>query len=440
MSVSVDLKGSGINFKLLKEFEIEIKKSHQKLYDRTGEGSDFLGWVDWPITYDKQEFERIIIASEKIRKMSQVFLVVGIGGSYLGSKAALEAIKGNYYNQIVKDTPDIFFVGNNISSRYLMDIFEIIKDKEICVNVISKSGTTTEPAVAFRIIKKMMEKKYGREESARRIFATTDKNRGALLELAKKENYETFEIGDDIGGRYSVITPVGLLPMAVAGIDIRSFMLGAASGYEKYKTPNIDDNPCFQYVAYRNIMYSKGKKIEILANYEPSLTNFSEWWKQLFGESEGKDHKGIYPSSVNFTSDLHSMGQYIQDGERHIFETVIKIADQNKEILVPEDENNLDGLNYLSGKSLEYINEKALEGTFLAHVEGGVPNCIISIDTLDSFNLGKLMYFFMASCGISGYMLGVNPFNQPGVEAYKENMFALLGKPGYEELRKKLLS
>ncbi|MBV1758921.1 MAG: glucose-6-phosphate isomerase [Dethiosulfatibacter sp.] len=440
MSVSVDLKGSGINFKLLKEFEIEVKKAHQKLYDRTGEGSDFLGWVDWPITYDKQEFERIIIASEKIREKSQVFLVVGIGGSYLGSKAALEAIKGNFYNQIIKDTPDIFFVGNNISSRYLMDILEIIKDKEICVNVISKSGTTTEPAVAFRIIKKMMEEKYGRAESARRIFATTDKNRGALLELAKKENYETFEIGDDIGGRYSVITPVGLLPMAVAGIDIRNFMLGAASGYESYKISNIDDNPCFKYAAYRNIMYSKGKKIEILANYEPSLTNFSEWWKQLFGESEGKDHKGIYPSSVNFTSDLHSMGQYIQDGERHIFETVIKIADQNQEILVPEDETDLDGLNYLSGKSLAYINEKALEGTFLAHVEGGVPNCIISIDTIDSFNLGKLMYFFMVSCGISGYMLGVNPFNQPGVETYKENMFALLGKPGYEELREKLLS
>ncbi|MDP3385626.1 MAG: glucose-6-phosphate isomerase [Eubacteriales bacterium] len=434
------MKGSGISFKLLKEFEVEIKKAHQKLFDKTGEGSDFLGWVDWPIRYDKQEFERIISASEKIRQKSQVFLVVGIGGSYLGSKAALEAIKGNFHNQMNKDTPDIFFVGNNISSRYLKDILEIIKDKEICVNVISKSGTTTEPAVAFRIIKKMMEEKYGREESARRIFATTDKSKGALLELAKKENYETFVIGDDIGGRFSVITPVGLLPMSVAGIDIREFMHGAASGYEKYKTPNIDINPCFKYVAFRNIMYSKGKKIEILANYEPSLSNFSEWWKQLFGESEGKDHKGIYPSSVNFTSDLHSMGQYIQDGERHIFETVIRIAGHNPEIIMPEDENNLDGLNYLSGKSLADINEKALEGTFLAHVEGGVPNCIISVETLDSYTLGNLMYFFMVSCGTSGYLLGVNPFNQPGVETYKENMFALLGKPGYEELQKKLLS
>ncbi|HBH13156.1 MAG: Glucose-6-phosphate isomerase [Clostridiales bacterium 38_11] len=440
MSVSVDLKGSGINFKLLKEFEIEIKKAHKKLYDRTGEGSDFLGWVDWPIRYDKQEFERIINTSEVIRKKCQVFLVVGIGGSYLGSKAALEAIKGNFYNQMIKDTPDIFFVGNNISSRYLMDILEIIKDKEICVNVISKSGTTTEPAIAFRIIKRMMEEKYGREESARRIFATTDKSRGALLDLAKKENYETFVIGDDIGGRFSVITPVGLLPMSVAGIDIKKFMLGAASGYEKYKTPNIDDNPCFKYVAYRNIMYSKGKKIEILANYEPALSNFSEWWKQLFGESEGKDHRGLYPSSVNFTSDLHSMGQYIQDGERHLFETVIRIADQNHKIIMPKDENDLDGLNYLSGKSLEDINEKALEGTFLAHVGGGVPNCIITVDTLDSFTLGSLMYFFMVSCGISGYLLGINPFNQPGVEAYKQNMFALLGKQGYEELHEKLLS
>jgi glucose-6-phosphate isomerase len=440
MSVSVDMKGTGIHFKLLKEFEVEIKKAHQKLYDKTAEGSDFLGWVDWPIRYDEQEFERIISASEKIRKTSQVFLVVGIGGSYLGSKAALEAIKGNFYNQMAKDTPEIFFVGNNISSRYLMDIFEIVKDKEICVNVISKSGTTTEPAVAFRVIKNLMEEKYGKEESSRRIFATTDKNKGALLELAKKENYETFVIGDDIGGRFSVITPVGLLPMAVAGIDIRRFMLGAASGYEKYKTPNIDDNPCFKYVAFRNIMYSKGKKIEILANYEPALSDFSEWWKQLFGESEGKDHKGIYPASVNFTSDLHSMGQYIQDGERHIFETVIKIADQNPVIIMPEDENDLDGLNYLSGKSLAEINEKALEGTFLAHVEGGVPNCIISVETMDSFTLGNLMYFFMVSCGISGYLLGVNPFNQPGVETYKQNMFALLGKPGYEELRRKLLS
>lgn len=440
MSVSVDMKGTGIDFKLLKEFEIEIKKAHQKLYNKKAEGSDFLGWVDWPIRYDEQEFERIIIASEKIRKTSQVFLVVGIGGSYLGSKAALEAIKGNFYNQMAKDTPEIFFVGNNISSRYLMDIFEIIKDKEICVNVISKSGTTTEPAVAFRIIKKMMEEKYGREESARRIFATTDESKGALLELAKKENYETFVIGDDIGGRFSVITPVGLLPMAVAGIDIRKFMLGAVSGYEKYQIPNIDDNPCYKYVAFRNIMYSKGKKIEILANYEPALSNFSEWWKQLFGESEGKDHKGIYPASVNFTSDLHSMGQYIQDGERHIFETVIKIADQNPVIIMPEDENDLDGLNYLSGKSLAEINDKALEGTFLAHVEGGVPNCIISVEVMDSFTLGNLMYFFMVSCGISGYLLGVNPFNQPGVETYKQNMFALLGKPGYEELRRKLLS
>ena len=440
MSVSVDLKGSGISFKLLKKIEADIKEAHQKLYDRSGEGSDYLGWVEWPVRYDKQEFERIISTSERIRKKSQVFLVIGIGGSYLGSKAALEAIKGNFYNQMTKETPDIYYVGNNISSKYLIDILEIIKDKEICVNVISKSGTTTEPAVAFRIIKNMMEKKYGKAEAATRIFATTDKSKGALLTLAKKENYETFVIGDDIGGRFSVITPVGLLPMAVAGIDIRAFMHGVASGYEQYKVPNMDENPCFRYVAFRNIMYSKGKKIEILANYEPSLANFSEWWKQLFGESEGKSHKGIYPSSVNFTSDLHSMGQYIQDGERHLFETVIRVAEQNPDIELPMDDNDLDGLNYLSGMTLSHINEKALEGTFIAHVEGNVPNCIISVDRIDSFTLGKLMYFFMVSCGTSGYLLGVNPFNQPGVEDYKNNMFALLGKPGYEELRKKLLS
>jgi glucose-6-phosphate isomerase len=440
MSIKIETEGSKLKSTLFEDIETEIITAHKKLYDFSGKGNDFLGWVRWPEEYDEIEFERIKVAAEKIRNNCDVFLIIGIGGSYLGAKAAIDALKGSFYNELDKDNPQIYFLGNNISGRYISEILSIIEDKEICVNVISKSGTTTEPAVAFRIIKKYMEEKYGKKESSQRIFVTTDKNRGALKDLATKEDYETFSINDDIGGRYSVMTPVGLLPMAVAGIDILSFMKGAQSGMKEYSVQNIKENEAYKYVAYRNILYKKGKKIEILANYEPSLSFLSEWWKQLYGESEGKEGKGIFPASVNFTADLHSMGQYIQEGERSIFETVLRIENPKYDMQLPYDDKNFDDLNYLEGKTLSFINEMALKGTFHAHVEGDVPNCIITVEKMNSFNLGKLLYFFMISCGISGYLIDVNPFNQPGVEAYKKNMFALLGKAGFDDLRKKLLN
>jgi glucose-6-phosphate isomerase len=439
MSISVSTTQSGITAEAFEKIEKKLIQAHQKLYDATGQGNDFLGWVNWPVEYDKHEFIKIRDVADKIRSTSEVFLVIGIGGSYLGSKAAIDALNGNFFNELDSKSPRIYFVGNNLSAQYLQDILHLIEKKDICVNVISKSGTTTEPAVAFRIIKQFMENKYGKQGAASRIFATTDRSKGALKKMSDFEGYETFQISDDIGGRYSVITAVGLLPMAVAGIDIEKFMSGVADGFAEYKEASILKNEAFKYAAYRNILYQNEKKIEILVNYEPSMIFLSEWWKQLFGESEGKEGRGIFPASVNFTADLHSMGQYIQEGERHIFETVIQIKKSQTDMVLPYDEKDLDGLNYIAGKSISYINEKALQGTSFAHVDGGVPNCLIEIDEMNAFNLGKLMYFFMISCGISGYLLGVNPFNQPGVEAYKKNMFALLGKEGFDDLKKTLL-
>ncbi len=429
----------------IKGYELEylkkpIVEAHKMLHDKTGAGSDFLGWVDYPVNYDKEEFARIKKAAEKIRKNSEVFVVIGIGGSYLGSKAAIEALSHSFYNMLAdkKAGPAIFFAGNNISGTYLKHLMEVIEGKDISINVISKSGTTTEPAIAFRVLKSYMEEKYGKEGAKERIYATTDSSKGALRKLATKEGYETFIIPDDVGGRFSIFTPVGLLPMAVAGLDIDQMMDGANSGKEEYSKEDLDKNICYQYAAIRNILYCKGKTIEVLVNYEPSLHYISEWWKQLYGESEGKDGKGIFPAAVDFSSDLHSMGQYLQDGRRDLFETVLTIDNPDEDIEITENEENLDGLNYLSGKTMDFVNKKAFEGTLLAHVDGGVPNLIIKVPQMNEYYFGKLIYFFEKACGISGYLLGVNPFDQPGVEAYKKNMFALLGKPGFEELREEL--
>jgi len=430
-----------------KDHEIEYLKepvlqAHKMLHNKTGAGNDFLGWIDYPVNYDKEEFERIKKAAEKIRNNSEVFIVIGIGGSYLGARAAIEALSHSFYNMLPKDKkngPDVYFVGNNISGTYLKHLFDIIEGKDISINVISKSGTTTEPAIAFRAIKTYMEDKYGKDGAKERIYATTDKSRGALRELSNREGYETFVIPDDVGGRFSIFTPVGMLPIAVAGMDIDDMFKGAKDGREEYMEEDIDKNPCYQYAAIRNILYNKGKLIEILVNYEPSLHYISEWWKQLYGESEGKDGKGIFPASVDFSTDLHSMGQYIQDGRRHLFETVLNVGSPREDIEIPTDEANLDNLNYLSGKAMDFVNKKAFEGTLLAHVDGGVPNLIINIPEMNEYYFGKLIYFFEKACGISGYLLGVNPFDQPGVESYKKNMFALLGKPGFEDLREELI-
>lgn len=432
----------------LKEDEIYyledyIKSAHQMLHNKTGAGSDFLGWVDLPVNYDKEEFDRIKAAAEKIKADSEVLIVIGIGGSYLGARAAIEMLTHSFYNCLPKSkrkTPEIYFVGNNISSTYVSDLFELIEGKDVSVNVISKSGTTTEPAVAFRMFKEYMEGKYGKSVAQGRIYATTDKARGALKKLADEEKYQTFVIPDDIGGRYSVLTAVGLLPIAVCGADIDKIMEGAAAAYEIYKNPILSDNDCYQYAAARSALYRKNKTTEILVNYEPSLHFFTEWWKQLFGESEGKDQKGIFPSGVDFTTDLHSMGQYIQDGLRNIFETVLYVQSPKKRLFIKEDKDNVDGLNFLAGKEMDFVNNKAMQGTLLAHTDGGVPNLVLSIPELSDYYFGNLVYFFEKACGISGYLLGVNPFDQPGVEAYKKNMFALLGKPGFEEERKKLES
>jgi glucose-6-phosphate isomerase len=424
-------------------FESYIKTAHEMLHNKTGPGNDFLGWVDLPVNYDKEEFDRIKKASEKIKKDSDVLLVIGIGGSYLGARAAIEMLSHNFYNSLSKDkrkTPEIYFVGNNISSTYVTDLLEHIEGKEVSLNIISKSGTTTEPALAFRIFKDYMEKKYGKSEAGKRIYATTDKARGALKKLATEEGYESFIVPDDVGGRYSILTAVGLLPIAVSGANIDKLMEGAASAYELYKSENLAENDCYKYAAARNALYRKNKSIEIMVNYEPALHFFTEWWKQLYGESEGKDQKGIFPAGVDFSADLHSMGQYIQDGLRNVFETVLNVGSPRKKLVVEADKDNLDGLNFLAGKEMDFINKKAMEGTLLAHTDGGVPNLIINIPELNEFCLGNMIYFFEKACGISGYLLGVNPFDQPGVEAYKKNMFALLGKPGYEEERKKLES
>jgi glucose-6-phosphate isomerase len=434
MDIKFDYSNSFVKEHEMKYMEPTIINSHNLLHNKGGPGSEFTGWLNLPERYDKEEFERIVLASERIKNNSDLLLVIGIGGSYLGARACIEALSHSFYNEITKEkrkTPEIYFVGNNISSTYLLDIFDAIEGKDISINVISKSGTTTEPAIAFRIFKEYLEKKYGKEEARKRIYATTDKGKGALRQLSDIEGYETFVIPDEIGGRYSVLTAVGLLPIAVAGIDISKIMEGALSGQEDYNNENIEENPCYQYAALRNILYRKGKAIEILVNYEPSLQYFAEWWKQLFGESEGKDGKGIYPGSANFTTDLHSIGQLIQDGQRNIFETTINIVQPRRDFELKADKDNLDGLNFLAGKTLDSVNKKAFEGTLMAHVNGNVPNLIISVPKLDEFYFGKLIYFFEKACAISGYTLGVNPFNQPGVEEYKKNMFKLLGKSGY---------
>ncbi|HZK37695.1 MAG TPA: glucose-6-phosphate isomerase [Clostridia bacterium] len=408
-----------------------VSSCHDMLHDGTGEGSEFSGWVDLPNTYSMEEFEKIKSVAEEIRSSCDVFIILGIGGSYLGARSAIEMLSHNFYNELPgekRSGPKIYFAGHNISSAYLKELFDIIQGRDICINVISKSGTTTETALAFRIFREYMEKKYGKEEAGRRIYATTDKKSGALKKLADKEGYETFVVPDNIGGRYSVLTPVGLLPIAVAGIDIAEIMRGAKTAAEHLSDDDIDNNPSYQYAAIRNILYFMGKTTEIIVNYEPNLFYFGEWFKQLFGESEGKGKKGILPTSLNFTTDLHSMGQYIQDGRRDIFETILNVEKSKEKILIPKDEADLDGLNYISGKTLDFVNKSAMRGTVAAHVDGGVPNLIIDIPEISPYYFGYLVYFFEKACGMSGYLLGVNPFNQPGVEAYKKNMFKLLGK------------
>lgn len=413
-----------------------VSAAHKTLTEKSGLGNDFLGWVDLPVNYDKEEFERIKAAAERIKEKADILIVIGIGGSYLGARAAIEMLKSPFYNNLKKDTPDIYFVGNNISPTYLNEVLSICEGKDICVNVISKSGTTTEPALAFRIFKKLVEDKYGKEEAKTRIFATTDKAKGTLKELSDTEGYETFVIPDDVGGRFSVLTAVGLLPIAVAGCDIGKIMAGAQAAREKYSAD--DGNDCYTYAALRNILYNKGKSVEMLITYDPSFAMMNEWWKQLFGESEGKDNKGIFPASAAFSTDLHSLGQFIQDGSRIMFETVVDIKTPKQDLFLEDDAENLDGLNFLTNQNMSVVNRKAYQGTILAHTEGGVPNIVLEVDALDEENFGELVYFFEKACAISGYILGVNPFNQPGVESYKKNMFALLGKPGYESQKAEL--
>lgn len=417
-------------------------QAKETLVSKNGAGNDFLGWIDLPVDYDKEEFARIEKAAEKIREDSEVLLVIGIGGSYLGARAAIEFLGHSFANVVSKDirkAPEVYFVGNSISSTYIHDLIEVVGDRDFSINMISKSGTTTEPAIAFRVFKEILEKKYGKEEAAKRIYATTDKARGALKNLATEEGYESFVVPDDVGGRFSVLTAVGLLPIAVSGIDIKELMEGAAAGRKAALENDFAENDAMQYAAVRNILLRKGKTVEILANYEPSLHYVSEWWKQLYGESEGKDQKGILPASVDLTTDLHSMGQFIQDGNRILFETVLNVEMSRAEIIMHEEPVDLDGLNYLAGKSVDFINKSAMNGTILAHTDGSVPNLMVKIPEQNAFYLGQLFYFFEFACGVSGYLLGVNPFNQPGVESYKKNMFALLGKPGYEEEREALL-
>lgn len=426
----------------VKNIERQAIDAKELLLSKTGAGNDFLGWIDLPVNYDKEEFARIKEAAKKIQSDSEVLLVIGIGGSYLGARAAIEFLRHSFYNIIPKDqrkTPEIYFVGNSISSTYIKDLMDVVGDRDFSINMISKSGTTTEPAIAFRVFKEKLEKKYGKEEAAKRIYATTDKARGSLKNLATEEGYESFVVPDDVGGRFSVLTAVGLLPIAVSGADIDKLMEGAASGRDAAINAPFAENDAVKYAAIRNILLRKGKCVEILANYEPSIHYVSEWWKQLYGESEGKDQRGILPASVDLTTDLHSMGQFIQDGARIMFETVIELETSREEIVLQEEPVDLDGLNYLSGKTVDFVNKSAMNGTILAHTDGNVPNTMIKIPEANEFYLGQLFYFFEFACGVSGYMLGVNPFNQPGVENYKKNMFALLGKPGYEEQREQLL-
>ncbi len=430
----------------LNQHEIEqlqpmVTAAHNVLHEKTGAGNEFLGWLDLPVTYDKEEFARIQKAAEKIKNNSEAVIVIGIGGSYLGARAAIEMLTHTFYNVISKDkrkAPQIFYVGNNISSTYMADLIETVKDMDFSVNVISKSGTTTEPAIAFRIFKDLLEKKYGKEGAKERIFATTDQAKGALRTLADTEGYETFVIPDDVGGRFSVLTAVGLLPIAAAGVDIEEMMKGAADAREEYSNPELKENAAYRYAAARNALYAKGKTVEMVVNFEPCLHYMGEWWKQLFGESEGKDGKGIFPAAADFSTDLHSMGQYIQEGIRNLFETQLNVEKPRKSVIIEANEDNLDGLNFLKGKGMDFVNQQAFRGTVLAHNDGQVPNIIINIPELTPYYFGYLVYFFEKACGLSGYILGVNPFNQPGVEAYKKNMFALLGKPGFEDMKAEL--
>ena len=419
-------------------FDDEILNAHTALESHSGKGSEFTGWLDLPSNYDKDEFKRIKLAAQRIKECSDVFISIGIGGSYLGAKAAIDFLKSADYNFLKKDTPDVYFIGNSISADQLNNLISICQDKDVSVNVISKSGTTTEPAIAFRALKKFMENKYGKEEASKRIYVTTDKDKGTLKEIASKEGYETFVVPDDIGGRYSVLTAVGLLAIAVSGVDIDALMKGAEKAMIDFKNPSLAVNDCYKYAAIRNALYRRGKKIEMLVSYDADFSMMSEWFKQLFGESEGKENKGIFPASAIFSTDLHSLGQYIQDGERTLFETVVNILKPNNDYIIDFDEENHDGLNFISGKALSFVNQKAFEGTVLAHCDGGVPNIVIEVPEKSAFELGYLIYFFEKACAISGYILGVNPFDQPGVESYKKNMFALLDKPGYENEKKTL--
>ena len=425
----------------LRQIKPYVELANEVLTSKSGAGNDFLGWIDLPENYDKDEFARIKKAAEKIKNDSEVLVVIGIGGSYLGAKAAIEFLSHSFYNNLPKDkrkTPEIYFAGTNMSGVYLQHLIEVVGDRDFSVNVISKSGTTTEPAIAFRVFKKMLEEKYGKEEAAKRIYATTDKEKGALKTLATAEGYETFVVPDNVGGRFSVLTAVGLLPIAAAGINIDDLMAGAKDAMNDFANKNMDENQALQYAAVRNILHRKGKDLELMVNYEPRVHYLAEWWKQLFGESEGKDGKGLYPTSADFSADLHSLGQYIQEGQRLFFETVVSIGKPEVEFVIESDKDNLDGLNFIAGKTLDYVNKKATDGVILAHIDGNVPNLGVNIPEATPYHLGYTFYFFEKACGVSGYLLGVNPFDQPGVEAYKKNMFALLGKPGYEEAGKEL--
>ena len=432
--IKVNFKKTGIDKKEIMKYKQEVENIHKNLHERSTDDGDFVGWLELPTNYDKEEFERIKEAAKRINKDSDILVVIGIGGSYLGARAVIESLTSTFANiQTSKQRkhPMILYVGNNLSPNYINELIEVIADNDFSINVISKSGTTTEPAIAFRIFREMLENKYGIDEARSRIYVTTDKEKGALKQLSDEEGYETFVVPDNVGGRYSVLTAVGLLPIATAGIDIDKLMNGARVAQEKYADNDLKYNECYQYAIVRNLLYKDGKTTEILVNYEPKMHYFTEWWKQLFGESEGKDGKGIFPAGVDFTTDLHSMGQYIQQGIRNLSETVISIEKPHSNILINSDDDNLDGLNYLAGKDLDYVNKKAMEGTIEAHVSGGVPNTVISIEKIDEQNIGELIYFFELACSMSGNILGVNPFNQPGVEEYKKNMFRLLEKPGY---------
>ncbi len=417
--------------------EAQVKSANDMINNKNGLGNDFLGWVNLPTDYDKQEFDRIKKAAEKIKKDTDILIVIGIGGSYLGARAAIEFLKGPFYNDLV-DGPKIYFAGNNISGAYLSDLLAICENKRVSVNIISKSGTTTEPAIAFRVFRKLLEEKYGEKEAAERIYCTTDKAKGTLKQLADEKGYECFVVPDDVGGRFSVLTAVGLLPIAASGADIDALMAGAREASKDYSQPDLYKNDCYKYAAIRNAFYRKGKSVELLVSYEPRFTMMAEWFKQLFGESEGKDNKGLFPASVTFSTDLHSMGQYVQDGARIMFETVVTFAETDKDVVIEKETDDGDGLNFLAGKPMSFVNEKAFQGTILAHTDGMVPNLVINVDKPDEENLGRLIYFFEKACAVSGYMLGVNPFDQPGVESYKKNMFALLGKPGFETQREEL--